>query len=92
MICEISTLNGNTWEDVFQKLIPFKLSPKKPLKYKFSQKKPSDKAFKTKNNSFIDFIVGFWITLLIPQLKFVLLNSQVLNWFDLTSIKCFKNM
>lgn len=86
IICEISTLNGNTWEDVFQKLIPVILSPQKLLKYKFSQKKPSDQAFTTKNNFFIDFIVDFWITL--PQLKFVLLNSQVFNWFDLTSIKC----
>lgn len=61
MICEISTLNGNTWEDVFQKVIPIigLLSPQTPLKYKFSQKKPSDQAFTTKNNSFIDFIVGF---------------------------------
>lgn len=59
MICEISTLNGNTWEDDFQKLIPIILSSQKPLKYKFSQKKPSDQAFTTKNNSFIDFIVGF---------------------------------
>lgn len=76
----------------FRKLIPVILSPLTPLKYKFSQKKSTDQAFTTKNNSFIDFIVGFWITLLITQLKFVLLNSQVLNWFDLTSIKCFKNM
>lgn len=59
MICEILTLNGNTWEDVFQKLIPIILSPQKPLKYKFSQIKPPDQAFTTTNNSFIDFIVGF---------------------------------
>lgn len=79
MICEILTLNGNTWEDVFQKLITIILSPQKLLKYKFSQKKPPDQAFTTKNNSFIDFIRSWLldtVTILIPQLKFVLINSQ----------------